>query len=249
MKRLDQEIFICIDCETTGLDAKLDKVVEVAVMKFTRSEVLESFETLIDPEMPIPQSSIDIHHITDEMVKGKPKLSDVLCDIIKIVGNYPIIGHGVKFDVECLVECAQKAGINQTLRNNKIIDTLRLARLYGESPVNSLERLRKHFNIPEEGAHRAMSDVIVNREVFRFLSDKFKSLDEILKTLERPILMKIMPLGKHKGRLIKDLPLDYLKWAARNDYDEDLLFSLRSEITRRKRGGLFTQASNPFSQL
>lgn len=249
MRRLDEEIFICIDCETTGLDAKVDKVIEVAVMKFTIKEVLDSFETLIDPEIPIPASSTEIHNITDEMVKGKPKLFEVVPDLIKMIGNHPIVGHGIKFDVECIVECAQKAGINQTLRNNKQIDTLRLARLYGESPINSLEQLRKHFNIPEEGAHRAMSDVIVNREVFRFLSTKFQSVKDILKTLERPILMKTMPLGKHKGRLIKDLPLDYLKWAARNDYDEDLLFSLRSEINRRKRGGLFTQAANPFSEL
>ncbi|MFN4174863.1 MAG: exonuclease domain-containing protein, partial [Parachlamydiaceae bacterium] len=169
MKPLEHEIFVCLDCETTGLDPKVDKVVEVAVMKFTCNEVLDSFETLIDPEMPIPSSSTEIHRITDDMVLGKPKLREVVDPLLKFIGNHPIVGHGVRFDIECLVEEAIRHKINHTVRNNKVIDTLRLARHYGESPINSLEQLRKHFNIPEEGAHRAMNDVIVNKEVFRHL--------------------------------------------------------------------------------
>ena len=56
----------------------------------------------------------------------------------------------------------------RNIEKQPFIDTLRMARLYGESPINSLERLRQHFNIAAEGAHRAMSDVIVNIEVFKY---------------------------------------------------------------------------------
>lgn len=249
MKPLEHEIFVCLDCETTGLDPKVDRVVEVAVMKFTCNEILDSYETLIDPEMLIPATSTEIHRITDEMVAGKPKLREVVEPLLKFIGNYPVVGHGVRFDIECLVEEAIRNKINHTLRNNRVIDTLRLARHYGESPINSLEQLRKHFNIPEEGAHRAMNDVIVNKEVFRHLCKRFKTMIELTRIVEKPVLMKTMPLGKHKGRLIKDIPIDYLKWAAGKEFDEDLIYSLRHEINRRKKGGLFTQASNPFSSL
>jgi len=61
--------------------------------------------------------------------------------------------------------------------------------------------------------------------------------------------MKVMPLGKHKGRLIKEIPLDYLKWAVRKDFDQDLIFSIKQEIRKRQKGQSFNQASNPFSQL
>lgn len=249
MRDLSKEIFICLDCETTGLDAVADRVIEVAVMKFTLNEVIDQFESLIDPERPISESSMKIHHISDEMVRDKPKICDVLPRLLEIIGSYPIVGHGIKFDVELIALACEASGVKHQLRYNKLVDTLRLARLYGESPINSLEVLRKHFNVPEEGAHRAMSDVIVNTEVFKHLSRKFKSLHEIFLALDRPILMKVMPLGKHKGRPIKELPLDYLRWAANKDFDQDLLFSLRSELKRRKQGGLFTQAANPFTAL
>jgi DNA polymerase-3 subunit epsilon len=94
-----------------------------------------------------------------------------------------------------------------------------------------------------------MSDVIVNMEVFRQLSKCYKTTRELMEVLSRPVLMKIMPLGKHKGRPIKELPYDYLLWAARKDFDQDLLYSLRTEINRRKKGNLFSQETNPFHEL
>ena len=94
-----------------------------------------------------------------------------------------------------------------------------------------------------------MNDVIVNIEVFKHLCRKFKTTEEILKRLEKPIALKLMPLGKHKGRPFREIPVEYLRWAAHQNFDQDLLFSLRSELKKRKQGNLFSQASNPFSDL
>jgi DNA polymerase-3 subunit epsilon len=251
MAKIDQEHFVCIDCETTGLDPLQDKIIEVAVVQFTISdkEPLASFESLIDPQCLISPESMAIHHITDEMVQGKPVIKNVLSELFKIIGRHTIVGHGVNFDIDIIAAAADRAGVPHTIKNNRIIDTLRMARLYGESPTNSLEQLRKHFNIPLEGAHRAMSDVIVNVEVFKYLAKRYHSTEEILRVLSNPILMKIMPLGKHKGRPLKEIPIEYLRWAANKDFDQDLLFSLRSEINKRKKGNLFSQAGNPFVDL
>lgn len=249
MKRLDQQVFICMDCETTGLDVDKDRIIEIAITKFTFNEVLEEFETLVHPERTIPEESIKIHHITDEMVAHAPTMRDVLPKALEMIGNHIIVGHGVKFDVDMVSKAAERSSILAKIAHNPILDTLRMARLYGESPINSLQQLRMHFNIEEEGAHRAMSDVIVNMNVFKQLCKNHKSLESLFDVLSRPIPMKIMPLGKHKGRPLKELPLDYLRWAANKDFDQDLLFSLRSEIKRRKRGNLFTQSANPFHEL
>lgn len=249
MRSIEKEIFVCIDCETTGLDPIQDQVIEVAVILFNTKGVLETFETLIDPCMLIPESSIAIHHITNEMVMGKPKIQEVLPDILKMAGNRIIIGHGVHFDVEILALAADRFGIPCSIRNNQQIDTLRLARSYGETPVNSLNELRKHFNIEAEGAHRAMGDVVVNMEVFKYLVKQYRNMEHLFEVLAKPIMIRTMPLGKHKGRLIKELPLDYLLYIASKDFDKDLLYSIRSEINRRKKGNLFSQMSNPFNDL
>lgn len=249
MGRIDNETFICLDCETTGLDAKEDRIIEVAAIRFKLTEILAEYESLINPERPIPPSSTEIHRITDEMVVGKPTITQVLPHLIDFIGRSIVVGHGIGFDVEIVANAADRAGIPHRLRSNPLLDTLRMARLYGESPINSLEKLRQHFNIQFEGAHRAMNDVQVNKEVFRYLAMKFKTTEQIFDALSRPILMKIMPLGKHKGRPIKEVPIDYLLWAAHKEFDQDLIYSIRTEISRRKKGNLFNQSSNPFSGL
>lgn len=238
-----------MDCETTGLDPAKDRVIEVAVAVFTLEGLIEQFEMLVDPQCEIPESSIAIHNITPDMVKGQPTLDAVLPTVLSMIKRHIIVGHGIGFDIECIALGADRAGISHTLRQNRTIDTLRMARIYGESPTNSLEQLRKHFNISFEGAHRAMNDVIVNIEVFKYLAKRYKKTEQLLEVLSRPIQLKAMPLGPHKGRPLKEIPLDYLRWAASKDFDQDLLFSLRSELKRRKQGGQFSQATNPFSGL
>ncbi|MEI6242471.1 MAG: DUF3820 family protein [Chlamydiota bacterium] len=249
MGLLKNDIFVCIDCETTGLDVDLDRIIEVAVIQFSFETKVNSFESLVDPECPIPECSREIHKISEEMVKGKPKIIEVLPKILSMLNSYPVVGHGVAFDLKMIEMAAKRGCVPTHLDQLRPIDTLRLARLYGESPTNSLETLRKHFNIGYEGAHRAMSDVLVNIEVFKHLVSNFKTTEQLLQRLERPILLKTMPLGKHKGRRFDEIPLEYLLWAANKDFDQDLLYSIRSELKNRKKGNQFEQASNPFSHL
>ena len=94
-----------------------------------------------------------------------------------------------------------------------------------------------------------MSDVVVNIQVFKKLTSDFRTLEQVTQALSKPIQMKNMPLGKHKGRPMKEIPVEYLRWAANQDFDEDLLYSLRSELNRRKKGTSFVQLANPFMNL
>jgi len=249
MPSLEKATFVCIDCETTGLDPQSDRIIEVAVAKFNFEQILAQYESLINPECLIPETSIQIHHITPEMVADKPTITPVIPQILDLIGSHTIVGHGVHFDIDIIALAAERAGIPCNIRKNLFLDTLRLARLYGESPINSLEQLRMHFNIQFEGAHRAMSDVLVNIEVFKHLSKRHRTTENLFDILSRPVFLKAMPLGKHKGRLLKEIPLDYLKWAAHKNFDQDLLFSIRSELKRRKQGNLFLQSVSPFNDL
>ena len=177
------------------------------------------------------------------------QIKEVLPQILKLIEGHPIVGHGIGFDIALIAAEAKRNQVPTKIKQAPLIDTLRLARLYGESPVNSLDMLRQHFNIEPQGVHRAMSDVLVNIEVFKHLCHRFKSTQEIFKALEKPIKLRTMPLGKHKGRKFDEIPIEYLLWAEKKDFDQDLLYSIRSEIKQRKKGGGFEQSSNPFAQL
>jgi DNA polymerase-3 subunit epsilon len=249
MGLINKDIFVCLDLETTGLEPKEDSIIEVAAVLFNFDGIVDTFETLVDPGGPISEASIAIHHITDAMVAGQPKVQEILPALLKFMGNHIIIGHGITLDIAFVAQAAKRFQIPCKLESLPYLDTLRMARLYGESPTNSLEKLRQHFNIAAEGAHRAMNDVIVNIEVFKYLAANFKTTEQLMERLKRPIPLKAMPLGKHKGRAFSDIPIEYLLWAANKDFDQDLLFSIRSELKKRKKGNLFGQATSPFSSL
>jgi DNA polymerase-3 subunit epsilon len=238
-----------LDCESTGLEPDQDRIVEIAVARFTFEKVLQQFESLVNPEREIPQISQDIHKITPEMIADKPRIVEILPKVLKMIDGHILVGHGIGFDIALIAAEARRCAIPCAISSAPHIDTLRLARLYGESPINSLDMLRQHFNIAPQGVHRAMSDVIVNIEVFKKLARTYKSSQEILKALQKPIKLRTMPLGKHKGRRFDEIPLEYLLWAERKDFDQDLLFSIRSELKQRRRGGGFEQSSNPFANL
>lgn len=249
MKRLHETTFICLDSEFTGLDQKNDRVIEVAAARFTLDGIIDTYQSLVNPEHPISHESEKIHHISQKMISDKPKMGEILPDFLEFVGKDIIVGHAINFDLQMLEKEAKLCRIPFPQKNNECIDTLRLARSYGDSPNNSLTCLAQHFNVKSDGAHRAMTDVNINIDVFKHLIRRFKTLGQIRKILANPIQMKYMPLGKYKGYLFADLPLPYLQWSANMDFDQDLLFSIRLELKKRKQGKRFSQANNPFSNL
>ena len=183
------------------------------------------------------------------MVEGKPKIDQILPQAFELIGKHIVVGHNIGYDLNMLIQAAKKKKIPCPIDLERSIDTLRMARLYAGSPTNSLEVLREHFNIPEEGAHRAMNDVIVNIKVFKYLAADFKTTEDIIERLKAPILMKTFPLGKHRGLSFREVPIDYLNWASNQDFDQDLLHSIMEEKKRRKKRKPFSESCNPFADL
>jgi DNA polymerase-3 subunit epsilon len=115
---VSDEVFVCIDCESTGLDPHKDRIIEIAATCFTLQKDLRSFETLVDPECEIPKTSQEIHNISREMVAGKPKIRKVLPQILELIGHHIIIGHGIQFDITLIAQEAQRANIPTTILSN-----------------------------------------------------------------------------------------------------------------------------------
>lgn len=200
---------IFYDTETTGLRAAKDRIIELAAYDPVGNRVFESF---IHPQIPIPPEQTAIHHITDEMVKDAPLFKDVALKFNEFCeGDIVLIAHNNdSFDIEFMKAEYERAGLE--MPKWKMLDSLKWARRYcPHLPTHRLQVLREYFGIAANNAHRALDDVKVLAEVFSNLVDDL-TVAEIYALMNKPRLMQHMPFGKYQGKLLKELPKDYVAW-------------------------------------
>ncbi len=158
------EGLIAIDLETTGLSPLVDRIIEIALYKVTPDK-LEVFQTLVNPEIPIPAHTTAIHNITDDMVSDAPFLHEVLAELKSFVGLHPIVAHNAKFDLGFIVMGMQKGKIS--LAANPIYCSCKLSRYtHKETTNHKLATLVKELNIPLLNHHRALDDAFASLKIF-----------------------------------------------------------------------------------
>jgi len=162
--------FIVLDTETSGLNPKADKIIEVGILKIVDGKIVDRIDQLINPGVPIPREVQFVTGIKDEMVSCAPKLLDLAEQIKKFIGDLPICGHNVAFDLDFL----RYGGV---LLGNQSFDTLDLAQLaLLKEPSYSLETLTQRLGIPHLNSHRAIGDCEVTLQLFNKLYEKLSSL-------------------------------------------------------------------------
>jgi ATP-dependent DNA helicase DinG len=160
------EPLIALDLETTGLDPKRDTVIEIGAVKFRGSRTEDTWSTLVNPGRPLHPSIVALTGINDDMLSTAPRLSQVLSDLEDFVGDLPILGHNIKFDLAFL----QPKGL---FRYNQSLDTLDLASvLLPTAGRYSLAALAGALGIPVLNTHRALDDAQTTYQVFLRLYEK-----------------------------------------------------------------------------
>ncbi|MGI6718468.1 MAG: exonuclease domain-containing protein [Bacteroidales bacterium] len=152
------------DLETTGLSITKDRIIEIAVLKINPDSTEEEKTWLINPGMPIPAQSTEIHKITDEDVKDKPLFKDVAAEINNFFGNSDLAGYNViKFDIPFLVEEFTRAGIDFNVGNRKFLD---VQNIFHAMEQRTLKAAYKFYcDKALEDAHEAMVDTRATYEV------------------------------------------------------------------------------------
>lgn len=148
---------IVLDVETTGLDFTREKMVEFAALKLVNGQIVEEYETLINPKQHIRNSSIKIHGITEDMVKDAPVLEEVMPKILDFIKDYPIVGHNVIFDYSYL----NKASVDlyQKELTNPRIDTQQMFKeVFPDEFSCGLDALMTRMGVTTDTRHRAMAD-------------------------------------------------------------------------------------------
>lgn len=202
---------IFYDTETTGIRSDKDRIIEIAAFDPVRNC---SFEKLINPQCSIPPEATAIHNITDEMVKDCPDFSQIGREFVEFCeGEVVLIAHNNDgFDIHFLKNEFARHSLSFPSWN--FLDSLKWARRYRpDLPRHTLQFLREIYKIAQNNAHRALDDVIVLHQVFTCMTDDL-DIDTIFKLLNKPREIQHMPFGKHQGRPLKEVPLDYIKWLA-----------------------------------
>jgi DNA polymerase-3 subunit alpha (Gram-positive type) len=170
-KDFDQS-YVVLDIETTGLNAKLDKIIEVAAVRIVNDVIVDTFHSMIDPEIDIPYEITKLTGITTEMVKSAPKISYVLNQFHKFLADDCLVAHNAPFDIGFLKEKFLIIGVQI---NNPIIDTLSLSReLLKDLKKHNLGAVSEYFRIPVNRHHRALDDVKATAAIYM----KFKKMLE-----------------------------------------------------------------------
>jgi DNA polymerase III subunit epsilon len=158
-------VFTAVDTETTGLSPETCRIIEIGAVQFDKSGILNTFNTLVNPESPIPADSTNVNHITDTMVASAPVIKTILPEFIKFTGNSILIAHNAPFDLLFINKELERCRMPSM--GNKAIDTLNLSRwAYPSSAHHGLQYLAKAMNIKVEDAHRACDDARVCSEIF-----------------------------------------------------------------------------------
>src|SRR5208282_85541 len=160
---------IILDTETTGLDpAGGDRIVEIAALEIFNGYLTENkFHTYINPERDMPDSAFKVHGISEVFLNDKPTFVSIVDLFLDFIGQDPIVAHNADFDVRFINAEMERVG-RSPIGNDRVIDTLALARRKHPGASNSLDALCARYGIDRSrrSKHGALIDSEILAEVY-----------------------------------------------------------------------------------
>jgi DNA polymerase III subunit epsilon len=167
--RLDKARFTIFDFETTGLSAQCgDRICEIGALKVDASgKKVGQFHSLVDPQRPISYGAFLVNKISEDMLRGKPTIDELLPDFMDFIDGSVLVAYNACFDLGFL-ESALGPAAAPALNDYTVIDCLSLARrLFPGFSRYSLGAVARQLDIRVGREHRAMADVLLTFEIFQ----------------------------------------------------------------------------------
>lgn len=165
------DTFVAVDTETTGLDAKYDKVIEIGAVKVVHGVVTERFDTFVNPGRRLSEFITGLTGITEEMLKEAPGEYEAFQKFLAFAGEEILLGHHLIFDYSFL----KRIAVNRKVTfERKGIDTLKIARAcLPQLEKHTLEALCAYYGIVNAHAHRACDDAMATIELYQQMAEQF----------------------------------------------------------------------------
>jgi len=232
---------VFFDLETTGLDIRNDRIVQIAFIRVNADRTTVSWSSLLDPDIPIPPEATAVHGIDDGMVKGKPVFRDVAGEILDFIKDSDLAGFNVaRFDLPMLQSELSRCGASFNLEKMRVLDAQVI--FHKMEPRNLEAAYRFYCGGSLEKAHDAAVDVRATLEIFNRQLNHYPSLPKDVQSLhafcnetpgnfvtpDRKFYWRngeaVIAFGKYRSkplRWIVEKDPDYLQWMRHGEFSDE----------------------------
>ncbi len=232
---LDAAEFVVFDIETTGGNPERNAITEIFAIKFKNGEATDTYGTLVDPEMAIPPIVRRMTGITNAMVRGEPRISDVMPEFLKFVGSGVLVSHNTIGDIKFIRHFAKEVS-GVTFDNFYMCTHLLVEKLTPEAPDKSLKGLAHYFKLASGELHRAEADTHVTLALFKVLLERLKgrNVRRVMDAVRlQGDLESALRLGWGvKPEALEGVPANPGVWKL-FDHDQSLLFLSSAQLLDR----------------
>lgn len=228
---------VFFDLETTGINISRDRIIEVSILKVSPNGKEESRTWRVNPEMPIPKESTEIHGITDEDVKDCPTFKEIAKTLAALIKGCDLAGYNSnRFDIPMLAEEFLRVGVDVDLNKRKFVDVQTIFHKMEQRTLSAAYRF--YCNKDLENAHTAMADTMATYEVLKAQLDRYPTLKNDVNYLSefssftnnvdfagRLIYNEkkeeVINFGKYKGRLVTEVlktDPNFYDWVMKGDF-------------------------------
>jgi len=227
-----------IDLETTGINLATDRIIEIAIIKVLPDGKRSIKRKLINPGMPIPKQSSDVHGITDEMIKDAPAFKDVAHELKQMLDGCDIAGYNSnRFDIPLLVEEFLRADVDFDMKGRRLLDVQNIFHKMEQRTLSAAYKFYCNKNL--DGAHGAEVDASATHEILIAQLERYPdlgtSIDSVLKLIGEEAIVdfarrfimengvEIFNFGKYKGKAVADVLRNepqYYDWMMKGDFPQ-----------------------------
>ena len=225
-----------IDLETTGVNLACDRIIEIAIVKILPDGTKQVKHKILNPQIPIPKGSSDVHGFTDEMVKNSPTFKEVANELKQFIDNADLSGYNSnRFDIPLLMEEFLRSGIQIDMSNRRMVDVQNVFHMMERRTLTAAYQFYCNKELCD--AHSAEADATATWEILEAQTIRYQNLgntlDSILKftgeekfvDFARRMIMdndvEVFNFGKHKGRPVAEVlkaEPQYYDWMMKGDF-------------------------------
>ncbi|MBA3768219.1 MAG: 3'-5' exoribonuclease [Acidobacteria bacterium] len=168
---LDATDYVVVDVETTGAKTPPARITEIGAYRVSRGRIVAEFQTLVNPQMPIPSFIVMLTGITDAMVESAPLFAEVAHDLLTFIDKAVLVAHNAPFDVRFLNHEISRVFPGKRMFNAQLCTVSLSRRVVPDLANHRLHTVAEHFSVPIKNRHRAAGDAEATAEVFLRLLD------------------------------------------------------------------------------